>query len=672
MIQSLTQLFARLSGYSPFEVAFELILIGLVVYLLLRFLRGTRGAGIIKGLALLLVFGTLAIRILGQGGERFQRINFLYDRTLAFMAIALLVVFQPELRRALMRLGETSIFKSSHSAAESVIEAVVDACGYLSSRKYGALIAIERTVGLRSLVEGGVSINADISSRLLQSIFWPKSALHDLGVIISDDRIVAANVQFPMVEAEEFTGYHDLGSRHRAALCLSHDSDCIAIVVSEERGTISIAERGRLFRNLTPEKLRLLLKHGLHSSEPLDNTTNNNSTNNSETPATSDVIIESHQVNTGGLPDTENGGKAHKTKTNQVAGAVIAGAAGGAGTVAASSPHTKYQRIESIIMVIVVTVLIWLYAEGHNLAEPFETDITISITSPDEYIIARQVMPKSFHIELEGPRQRIDDVKQDLASGTLKLPVGFYGIPGRSGSHVLPIMNILMQHPVFRQRGVSIRSIDPPMLNISIDRWVSLGMLPIQSGKLENIEVVGVPTFNPQSVEVFVAESIIDNLTPDRYRVVAEPNQNELANLTDGEVHTIDARLTFPAVADLSLVKFAELTSEITFSIKSKRKEISRSNVPIKIAKLPDDEQEYIVILEMKYIPEVKLVGPSDIITRIASGEIAIVGYIDFRSEDLALGIKTATVKFPNLPDSVTVVSGPHVVKVTINKRQTP
>lgn len=263
MIQNLQQLLARLAGYSVVEVVIELLLIALVVYVIARFLRGTRGAGVIKGLALLLVAGTLAVRVLGQGGEHFQRLNFLYDRALGFMAIALVVLFQPEIRRALMRLGETGWLRGSRSNAEAVIQAVVESCEYLSKNQFGALIAIERSVGLRGLVEGGVQLNADVSSRLLQSIFWPNSALHDLGVIISDGKVLAANVQFPMYDAEELAGYHQLGSRHRAALCLSKDSDCIAVIVSEERGTISIAERGRLRQDLKPEDLKRLLTAGL-------------------------------------------------------------------------------------------------------------------------------------------------------------------------------------------------------------------------------------------------------------------------------------------------------------------------------------------------------------------------------------------------------------------------
>lgn len=265
MRDNLSQLLDRFTAYSPVEVLLELAVIWIAIFLVIRFLKGTRGAGIIKGLALLLIVGTLVIRLLAQGGDHFQRIYYLYTRCLGFAAIALLVIFQPELRRALIRLGEASLFSSTRRGLNKTVDAVVEACSFLSKNRFGALIAIERQVGLGGLVEGGTQLNADVSARLLQSIFWPNSALHDLGVIIRGDRILAAGVQFPLAEAGELS--LDLGSRHRAAVGLSNDSDCIVVVVSEETGAISIAERGHLYRDLTADDLRTLVQHRLIENE---------------------------------------------------------------------------------------------------------------------------------------------------------------------------------------------------------------------------------------------------------------------------------------------------------------------------------------------------------------------------------------------------------------------
>ncbi|MGB7161308.1 MAG: diadenylate cyclase CdaA [Tepidisphaeraceae bacterium] len=243
-------------SYAWWVVAIELLLIGLVVYWVLRFLRGTRGARMLKGIAFVLISLYLMVRIVGtQFG--LDRIEFLYRQFLLFAAAACVVVFQPELRRALMRLGETRLFRGWSTQIDEEIEALVEAATFLSRRKIGALVAIEREVGLGGIAENGTRINADLTAQLLESLFWPNSPLHDLGVVIRQGRIDYAGVQFPLAESGELE--RELGSRHRAAVGLSQESDAVVLVVSEETGDVSIAERGQLIRKLTPEGLRGLL-----------------------------------------------------------------------------------------------------------------------------------------------------------------------------------------------------------------------------------------------------------------------------------------------------------------------------------------------------------------------------------------------------------------------------
>jgi diadenylate cyclase len=251
-------------SYQWWVVAIELLLIGLVVYWVLRFLRGTRGARMLRGIAFVLISLYLLVRIIGtQFG--LDRIEFLYRQFLLFAAVASVVVFQPELRRALMRLGETRLFRGWSSQIDEEIEALVEAATFLSRRKIGALVAIEREVGLGGIAESGTRINADLTAPLLESLFWPNSPLHDLGVIVSQGRIAYAGVQFPLAESGDLE--RELGSRHRAAVGLSQESDAVVLVVSEETGDVSIAERGQLIRKLTPEGLRGLLGELLGRSE---------------------------------------------------------------------------------------------------------------------------------------------------------------------------------------------------------------------------------------------------------------------------------------------------------------------------------------------------------------------------------------------------------------------
>jgi len=664
VIQSLNQLLARLTGYSPFELVFELAAIAIVVYLVVRFLRGTRGAGVIKGLALLLVFGTLAIRVLGQGDDYFQRLNFLYDRTLGFMAIALLVVFQPELRRALMRLGEASWLRRSNPNMGPVIEAVTEACRGLSRRHHGALIAIERSVGLRGLVEGGVVLNAEVSARFLESIFWPSNPLHDLGVIISEQHILAANVQFPLVEDDELARYRNLGSRHRAALCLSRESDGLIIIVSEEQGTISVAERGRLFRRLTPNSLRQFLEKRLLDNEPITNSTDPSTdeleqdTQPTEEPDREDLPPHTDKFKTEEPPDESNKARTPlPTKPEKP-----------------TQKRSLIARLETIIVVAIVTVIIWTYAESQNLGDPYETEVQVVLSVlPDSNLIPRRITPDRFHIEIAGPQRRVDEVKQGLAEGRIDLTVGLYGIPTSTKKpHQLLIEEVLMQHPVFHNKGISVRSVDSPTVQIIVDRWADLGPVDIEPGSLGDIEVDGPITLDPPRTNVYVAESLLTSLTPERTRLVAEPNLNELAKLSEGHPHTIDTQLTFPAIADITQIQFDQSTVRMTLTIKSKRDFVTKNTVPIKIAKTHDGEQEYIVTLTHAFIPEVRLVGPSDVIARIRNDQIKIIGYIDLSPADLATGVTEVPVAFPYLPDSVTIESGPHKADVTITKRPEP
>ena len=261
-LNRLNDLFTRLSGYSGLVVAFEIAIIWVCVYAIVRFVQGTRAAGALKGLLLLGIIVGIAARVLG-GAEVFQRIGFLYDRLLAFLAIGLVVIFQPELRRALVRLGETPFFRSSPKEIALVIDEICEACKNLSRARFGAIIVIERSIAVAGAVEGGTPMNAELSARLLQTIFFPGSALHDLAVVIKGKRIAAAGVQLPLAEPDEMPDKR-LGSRHRAAVGVSKECHALVIVVSEESGQIRIAERGRLTLVANSEELEIELKKRLH------------------------------------------------------------------------------------------------------------------------------------------------------------------------------------------------------------------------------------------------------------------------------------------------------------------------------------------------------------------------------------------------------------------------
>ena len=238
----------RLATYNMVVVLVELLLIGTVVGWCAHFLRGTRGARLVKGVALLLGGVYVVIRLLprnfGPGVTvSWDRIEFLYGKFLLFAFVAIVVAFQPELRRALIQIGQAKLFRGARSEVERMVEQLCESSAYLSRNKIGALVAIERSVGLVSVIETGSLLEAHVTAQLLNTIFYPGTALHDMGVVIRNNRLAAAGCQFPLAESDDVD--QSLGSRHRAALGLAQDTDAVILVVSEETGRISLAYEGQ-------------------------------------------------------------------------------------------------------------------------------------------------------------------------------------------------------------------------------------------------------------------------------------------------------------------------------------------------------------------------------------------------------------------------------------------
>jgi TIGR00159 family protein len=227
--------------------AIEILLLAVSIYYGYLYFRGTRGAKVFTGLAILFIFLTLVSQILNL-----TVISWLLRSLTAFIAVALVVIFQPELRRALAELGSNHFFSSARQNRET-IDIVADAVFELANKQLGALIAIERDTGIRSFAESGVNLDCEISQELLLTIFFPKTPLHDGGIIIRDDRIIAAACIFPVSQREDLD--RTFGLRHRAGLGITEESDAIAIVVSEETGNISVCHRGKIERGFKPGNL---------------------------------------------------------------------------------------------------------------------------------------------------------------------------------------------------------------------------------------------------------------------------------------------------------------------------------------------------------------------------------------------------------------------------------
>jgi diadenylate cyclase len=238
----------------------ELLVIGLAVYAIMRFLRGTRGARLLRGFILLLVASMLLVSFIANVFD-LQRIKVLGPIFVQALFLIALVAFQPELRRALIRLGATTWFGPSSHEFDRVIDEVVEVAANLSKNKIGAIIAFERATEFGGIMETACRLDAEVSKQLIQTIFWPGSALHDMGLVISQGRIAAAAVQFPLTDSDDLDP--SMGSRHRAAIGLTQETDALVVVVSEETGVISLVENGKLERPLAPEQLRQRLRDRL-------------------------------------------------------------------------------------------------------------------------------------------------------------------------------------------------------------------------------------------------------------------------------------------------------------------------------------------------------------------------------------------------------------------------
>jgi len=253
-VEILIDYISRVAGYDWWVVGVELFLIGLVVYWAVDFLEGTRGERLFRGVIFILIAGGLILNLIVER-LKFERLEYLYGGFLVAVLIIAVVGFQPEIRRALMRIGQSGFLTSSSQQLAKTAEQIVSAVTGLSSFRTGAIIVIEKRVALGEFVETGVRLDSKVSSELLKTIFHPGSALHDMAVIIREDRIVAARVQLPLAEAGTVDGI-ELGSRHRAAIGITAGSDALCLVVSEETGTVSVAQSGKLNRQVSESQLR--------------------------------------------------------------------------------------------------------------------------------------------------------------------------------------------------------------------------------------------------------------------------------------------------------------------------------------------------------------------------------------------------------------------------------
>lgn len=237
--------------------ALEILILAVGIYHVLNFMRGTRGAPVVTGFIVVLLGLTLLTVVLNL-----VVLRWMLATSFVFIAMAFLVIFQPEMRRMFAQLGNQSLFQAQHQQREN-LEIVVDAAENLAEARIGALIAMERTIQLPEVVEVGIEVDCEATPEMLETIFFPNNAIHDGGVIVRGDRITHAACIFPLTNQTNLS--KTLGTRHRCAIGLSEETDAAVVVVSEEAGSIGYAYKGQLTRNVTPQELRSFLSSVLVS-----------------------------------------------------------------------------------------------------------------------------------------------------------------------------------------------------------------------------------------------------------------------------------------------------------------------------------------------------------------------------------------------------------------------
>lgn len=235
---------------SDWRPSVEISILAIGIYYALRFVRGTRGWPVVIG------FGAIVVLTYVTTALGLEVLSHILRTFFAFSAVVLLIIFQPEVRRLLAELGNQRLFSTAQQERQN-IEVIVETAERLADVRIGALMALQRSINLEEAIESGVQVDCVATPEMLETIFFPNNAVHDGGVIIDDGRILRAACIFPLTQRQDLQ--KSMGTRHRAALGLSEETDAVVVVISEETGSISYAYNGVLKRGLTIEELRSFL-----------------------------------------------------------------------------------------------------------------------------------------------------------------------------------------------------------------------------------------------------------------------------------------------------------------------------------------------------------------------------------------------------------------------------
>lgn len=594
-------------GYQPFQVLVELLLIGISVNWCASVLHGTRGTRLLRGLMVVLVAATLIVRVLaGQLG--WTRLELLYHYFVIGLGFIALVAFQPELRRALIQAGEMRLLRR-RTQQDKVVAALVESAGFLSRNRYGALIAIQREVGLANWAEHGAQLDSEVNSRLLNTLFFPNSPLHDLGVIIRGTRVLAANCQFPTAESGDVEAR--LGSRHRAAVGLSQESDALVLVVSEETGTISLAERGKLTPMASLEKLEQELSARL------------------------------------------GGADAVRRKAEP-----------------GRDWHGYWLLWRRILVVAPLTLLIWLLADQASMAQIDGVPVELRVVPPQGFaadVVAPR--PAAFSLTLRGSKRETDWFAGATREQPLRLdwqPTGAYAKPGEQKLSAAELAAVFDELPAFLSRGVSVTGVAPDELRILVDELTSVELTLTADVGTHTLNDV---RFDPPIVKALMRKSEADKLASEEKRLPVRLDER-IAGLAPNETVKLTGIPLTDQRSSLRAVRITPDTASVTLQVAAQKNTKKVERVAVRMAVRPEFAQRYLIEPRdpNEWLASVELEGertkleglrPEDIHAIVEISTDQLVGSNDYRTLEVRLF----------LPAGVQLVGRAPTVQVKITSR---
>jgi len=538
------------------------------------------------------------------------RLDLLYRYFIFGMAFIALVAFQPELRRALIRAGEMRFMQRVRPHGK-LISSLVESASYLSRNRYGALVAIQRDVGLANWAEHGTQLNAEVSANLLKTIFYPNSALHDLGVIIRGNRVLAGGCQFPVAESGEVDA--SLGSRHRAAVGLSSESDALVLVVSEETGTISLADSGKLTRFLALDDLE-----------------------------------EELETRLAGHPATY-GRRRLRTLSD------------------------AWRVLRRLLVVVPLTLVIWFLADQASLTTaegiPVELTITHDATLHVDLV---QPLPPLFTLELRGPTRGIEGLRVAATEGPIRLKWTLptpYARPGRPRLEKEELRAVIEGLPALNSRGVFVEDVSPESFEFVVDEVATLVVpVHVDAGALQ----VAVERVEPERVQAWLRQSDLDRLREreDELRIAADLEER-LIGEPRNRVLNFSGVVLAARVGEAELLRVEPRAVDIRLRIVAERVQRRLENVRVRLAASPQVFQRYEIevadanewLLALDVVGDESVVNalrPQDVNAFVSLTSDQAVPSVDFRSLEVVV----------ELPEGVTLVRASPQVQLRLVARE--